>query len=510
METTIIAVSTIVIGVVLLFLFSQSFVTIETGEGCIVENLAGQPVNIFLSQVDCRRYHVNRPDTDYHDSHFDDYVILPNAWGKPKDRDPNTLLWKPEDQQATKKVTFAESANSTMFGYVFIGLWPFRKRHSYIISYTKVRDKSYELKKGEKVSYEGKSRKIITVDDSPTNHFRIFSEIGIVILDKETGGSPDDTYKGIQNIKVNGTYGAGVHVIDVFKFLSTTQNGFYRILSQKIEGIVKEVFGANSYTGLIRSKDETGQTGTVNATIHTINLDRTAENGTQSFIGMYGGGVYDITNLDLDASAESKKLIDAVDREFIASQDAKVAKLRGQGKGWEYAGYVSEKTKVDKTYLTEVVGEQNRLIKDLGVNPNLEAVTNAITLAGCDANVYAPGGDSILKTLPILDENYGKLPDFEKYVFPETIEVIKEVIVEKSADEENNSENNSDENSNSTDNSNNNSNQNNNNQNNNSGNSSKNKNRNNNRNNNRNRNGKGGGKGGNNGQNKGNNNNKPK
>ncbi len=496
--TTIIAVSTIVIGVVLLFLFSQSFVTIETGEGCIVENLAGQPVNIFLSQVDCRRYHVNRPDTDYHDSHFDDYVILPNAWGKPKDRDPNTLLWKPEDQQATKKVTFAESANSTIFGYVFIGLWPFRKRHSYIISYTKVRDKSYELKKGEKVSYEGKSRKVITVDDSPTNHFRIFSEIGIVILDKETGGSPDDTYKGIQNIKVNGVYGAGVHVIDVFKFLSTTQNGFYRILSQKIEGIVKQVFGTNSYAGLIRSKDETGQEGTVNALIHTINLDRTAENGTQSFIGMYGGGVYDITNLDLDASEKSQKLIDAVDGEFVASQNAKIAKLEGQGKGDAYAAFVKEATKVDKGYVTEVWGEKNRLLKERGPHPDIRAFMVAKMAAGKNALVYAPREESMLNLASKVDSNFGEIPPFLKNLYPEKIEVIKEVEVEVEV-EKPVDETSSDNNTSSTNNSGNN-------PKNNSGNNSKNNNQNNSRNNN----GKGGGKGGYNNRRKGNNNNKSK
>ncbi len=504
--TTIIAVSTIVIGVVLLFLLNESLESLNPNEGCISEDWSGQPVNIFLPLLNCHTHHVNRPWTSYYDPRFKAYIILPNEWGPPEYRDKDTLLWKSEHVDRT--TTYEESASDNIDGKIFIGLFPFRRRHFYTISYTKVREKGYVLKTGETLMYENKSRKVIMVADSLTNHFRLFTEMGVVILDKETGGAPGETYKGLEDIKVNGAYSAAVHIINVFKYLSTTQNGFFRILGQKIEGIIKQVVGSTNYKGLIRAKDESGEEGTVSALIHTINIDTTASGGSPSFIEMYGGGVYDVTNLDIDASEESKKLIDSIDREFIASQDAKVAKLRGQGMGDEYAAYVTEVTKVDKKYVTEVWGAKNILLRQRGPHPDIRALMVAKIAAGKNALVYAPREESLLNFASNVDSNFGEIPNFMKNLHPEKIEVIKEVIIEKSVEEENNSENNSVENSDSTDNSNNNSNQNNNNQNNNSGNNRKNNSRNNNRNNNRNRNGKGGGKGGNNSQNKGNNNNK--
>lgn len=306
------------------------------------------------------------------------------------------------------------------FGFYFIGLFPFKQKYEYRIDWSRLESLDYELKPNEQCIYKGKQFQVVMIKNDITDHIRIHSEIPVPFVNIETGKVAETTpnlekkFEGIENISMEGIVMQSVRPTNVMRLLVNNQIGLIPLVTNGTLGIIKEVYGNSNYDSIVKSKDETGEEGSIVHMMSMLNVDTTSKGGNPGYPENFGFGIYKTTVLEVDASAGSKAFMEAAQKEAIAKKEAAATIAKADGDAYAIRTLKFAEGDGDAHYITVTRAAENVAIANEKVNPNVNRFAKALEKTGIQTFVTGNQG-GVTPTLEIAS-NRTKLPDVSKYI----------------------------------------------------------------------------------------------
>lgn len=431
---------------------------VEPNQTKALTNLGGEIVRAIQGpNVD---FHINHNDHGDFDDRFPVFENLPNAWGSPEKRNPKTRQWKPEDVDriwvtdgnrkpmedtymvsGTKNPSFKEmhAKDQTIFlGFFWDWPWPFRQTYTHNIPRSKMIAKDAPVPKGWTVVYTGISNKVIETTDK-TDHVRVISEVPVWFINIETGKDETEVGQpnrfGVQNIGMDGIVMQTVLQTNLVRLIVSNQVGFFALVKNTTLGMLKQVIGNSTYSRLIKSNDETGEPGSIVAEMRSINQDFSNEGGNRGTPDQFGFEIIKTTVIEIDASAESKRAMKAIEDVFISEQNALALENEGKGKGKLYSAFRQEETNADLDNLERYQKKLTDEIVRRGPDQNVDRQSKALEQTGI--KVWAPSdssnNDGNLIKAATLNTAFASGVDLKEILFPKPEKEV--VIVEKEKEE---------------------------------------------------------------------------
>lgn len=433
------------------FLVLQIFAFQELKPNQIIyaKNMGGQIVDAIIA--DHSDFHINHPDYGCYDARFDLYELLPNKWGEPNKMDKMTLRWKEQDVDSKLSTeSFPREVNNftltprfNLFGFYFLGFYPFRTRYTYRISYQKLETLDYTPKPNEQVLYKGAQFQVILVKNDTTDHVRINSEIPVPFVNIETGktvtkedsvatdGALEKKFEGIENISMEGIVSQAVRPTNVMRILNNNQTGLTALVTSGTIGVVKEVYGSSNYDSIIKSKDETGQDGSIVHLMSVLNTDTTDKGGNPGYPETYGFGIFKTTVLEVDASAGSKKFLEAAQEEAIQKKLAAAKLAAAEGNAGAIKKIRNAQAESDANYITKTGEADNAIIANRKVHPDVDRNAQALENTKIGTLVLGNGANPLVTNTVQMGPTLRVLPELDQYI----LEPKKEEKVEEKKEE---------------------------------------------------------------------------
>lgn len=343
----------------------------------------------------------------------------------------------------TEIKTYHLTDRLNLFGYYFLGFYPFRTRYTYKISYQKLESLDYTPKPNEQVLYTGAQFQIIVIKNDTSDHVRINSEIPVPFVNIETGktvikedsattdGALEKKFEGIESISMEGIVNQAVRPTNVMRVLNSNQTGLTALVTSGTIGVVKEVYGNSNYDSIIKSKDETGQDGSIVHLMSILNIDTTNNGGNPGYPEMYGFGFNKTTVLEVDASAGSKKFLEAAQEEAIQKKLAAAKLAKADGDAGAIKKIRNAQAESDADYIEKTGKADNEIIADRKVHPDIARNAQALENTKIGTLVLGNGANPLVTNTVQTGPTLRMLPELDQYI----LEPKKEEKVEEKKEE---------------------------------------------------------------------------